>query len=80
MMYRKIIIILIAYRAWQRKLHAFVANDMHKAEIYKCLWTMMSEVDPGAFDTKMEAFLKFWESKEAKFIAYFRSHYLERKS
>ena len=40
----------------------------------------MSEVDPGDFDIKMEAFLKFWESKEAKFTAYFRSQYSERKS
>ena len=40
------------YRAWQKKLHASVHDDGHKAEIYKYLWMLMTEGDPTVFQKK----------------------------
>ena len=40
------------YRAWQKKLHASVHDDGHKAKIYKYLWMLMTEGDPTVFQKK----------------------------
>ena len=67
-------------RAWQKKLHASVRNESHKAEIYKYLWMLMTEGDPTVFQNKknLEAFHIFWERKEPEFISYFKDYYANR--
>lgn len=65
-------------RAWQRKLHALVQDDSHKAEIYKYLWMLMTEGDPEVFQQNMEGFMKFWETKQPRFISYFKEYYSNR--
>ena len=37
------------YRAWQRKLHHLVQNEEHRAEIYSCLWMLISEQEKKKF-------------------------------
>ena len=66
------------YRAWQKKLHASVNDDGHKAEIYKYLWMLMTEGDPTVFKKNLEAFQTFWERKEPGFISYFKDYYANR--
>ena len=61
-------------RAWQKKLHASVRDDGHKAEIYKYLWMLMTEGDPTVFQNNLEAFQTFWEKKEPEFISYFKDY------
>ena len=65
-------------RAWQKKLHASVRDDGHKAEIYKYLWMLMTEGDPTVFQNNLEAFQTFWEKKEPEFISYFKDYYANR--
>ena len=65
-------------RAWQKKLHASVRDDGHKAEIYKYLWMLMTEGDPTVFQNNLEAFRTFWEKKEPEFISYFKDYYANR--
>ena len=65
-------------RAWQKKLHALVHDNSHKAEIYKYLWMLMTEADVGVFQRSLEAFQAFWERKEPEFISYFKNYYANR--
>jgi hypothetical protein len=62
-------------RAWQRKLHSLVTVDAHKAEMYKCLWMLMTEGDTKVFN---ESFLQYWESRQPRFTAYFKQNYASR--
>ena len=55
-----------------------VTNDAHKAEIYKYLWMLMTEGDQGVFAEILDTFHQFWETREPKFIAYFRNNYASR--
>jgi hypothetical protein len=66
------------YRAWQKKLHALVRDDGHKAEIYKYLWMLMAEGDPQVFQESIGAFLTYWEGKQPRFISYFKEYYANR--
>lgn len=66
------------YRAWQKKLHALVKDDCHKAEIYKFLWMLMTEEDVSVFHTNIDLFITFWRSQQPKFIAYFEEYYANR--
>ena len=67
------------YRAWQKKLHASVHDEGHKAEIYNYLWMLMTEGDPTVFKKKnLEAFQIFWERKEPGFTSYFKDYDVNR--
>ena len=62
--------------AWQKKLHASVHDDGHKAEIYKYLWMLMTEGDPTVFKKKLGGFSN--KRKEPRFNSYFKGYYANR--
>lgn len=54
------------YSAWQKKLHASVHDDGHKAEIYKYLWMLMTEGDPTVFKKKLGGFSNILGKERAR--------------
>ena len=62
-------------RNWQKNLHCLVHDSIHKAEIYKYLWILITEPDQAVFSDKMNAFIQFWKTKEPQFISYFQDYY-----
>ena len=70
--------LLIYYRAWQRKLHAYVKDSGQKAEIYACSWTMINEKDVDKFKEKEKLFTTYWATKQSKFIEYYNNEYSSR--
>lgn len=69
---------MLFFRAWQKKLHALIKNQSHKAEIYKYLLILMTEEDKTVLHTNIELFMDFWEPQQPKFVAYFREFYVNR--
>lgn len=55
-----------------------VKDDQHKAEIYKCLWLLLTEKDPDIFQKELETFISLWQEREPKFISYFQTYYTKR--
>ena len=53
-------------------------NKEHQAEIYACLWMLISEEDENNFLRNQDTFLSYWHDKEPDFVAYYRQEYLER--
>ena len=37
------------YRAWQRKLYSLVSDTENRAQIYACLWLLISDTDVKNF-------------------------------
>ncbi len=69
---------IIICRAWQKRLHALVKNEDHRAEIYKFLLILMTEEDIAVLTTNIDLFMDFWEPQQPKFVAYFREFYANR--
>ena len=55
-----------------------MTDDVHKAEMYKYLWMLLTEGDKQVFSENLQSFVQYWESKEQKFTAYFRQNYASR--
>ena len=55
-----------------------VTDNSHKAEIYKYLWMLLTEGDKQVFSENLQSFLRYWESREPKFTAYFKQNYVPR--
>lgn len=66
-------------RAWQRKLRSVVKSKDHQAELYACLWMLISEQDEKIFLQNQETFLSYWQKEEPEFVTYYRNEYLERQ-
>ena len=65
-------------RAWQRKLHNLVQNEKHQAEMYSCLWMLIAEQERDKFHEMQDLFVKYWQDKEPKFVAYYNNEYSNR--
>ena len=46
--------------------------------MYQTLCLLESEVDVNQFHTHMSQFTTYWESKEPKFMEYFKEYYQDR--
>ena len=57
---------------------SLVTVDAHKAEMYKCLWMLMTEGDTKVFNENLQSFLQYWESRQPRFTAYFKQNYASR--
>lgn len=68
----------VYYRAWQRKLHSLVKNKDHQAELYACLWMLISEQDENTFLKNQDTFLSYWHNKEPEFVTYYQHEYMDR--
>ena len=66
------------YRAWKRQLYKVVRNQKHQAEIYACLWMLMSQLHQASFVQNQATFLSYWQDKEPQFVSYYKQEYLER--
>ena len=66
------------YRAWQRKLHSTVSNNENRAEIYACLWMLISEKDDNKFLKNENSFLSYWNDREEQFVKYYKEEYKDR--
>ena len=66
------------HRAWQRKLYSVVKNQEYQAQMYACLWMLISEQDETKFLHNHDTFLSYWQEKEPEFVAYYRQEYYER--
>ena len=66
------------YRAWQRKLHHLVQNEEHRAEIYSCLWMLISEQEKKKFHEMQDLFVSYWQDRETKFVTYYQKEYSNR--
>ena len=55
--------LLVCYRAWQKKLHAYVKGPGQKAEIYACLWTMINEKDVDKCKENEKLFTTYWATE-----------------
>ena len=58
------------YRAWQRKLYNLVQKEEHRAEMYACLWMLISEQDKHKFQESQEVFVDYWKAMETQSVAY----------
>ena len=67
------------FRAWERKLHALVNDNTQKAQLYACLWYLMSGQSIEKFEENIEKFVLYWENRESAFMKYFKDTYLDRK-
>ena len=72
------LICILFCRAWQRKLRSLVKNEHHQAELYACLWMLISEQDENDFLHNQDVFLSYWQDKEPDFVAYYRHEYFDR--
>ena len=66
------------YRAWQRKLHSTVSNNKNLAEIYACLWLLISEKDDNKFLKNENSFISYWNDMEEQFVKYYKEKYKDR--
>ena len=71
-------IIAYIYRAWQRKLHSVVSNSESRAELYACLWLLISEREVDKFLKNENNFLSYWNEKEEQFVKYYTEEYKDR--
>jgi hypothetical protein len=56
-----------------------VKSKDHQAELYACLWLLISEQDEKIFLQNQDTFLSYWQKKEPEFVKYYRNEYLDRQ-
>ena len=64
------------YRAWKKHLRS--ASRENQLSMYQTLCLLESEVDINLFHTQLSLFTTYWESKEPKFMEYFKEYYQDR--
>ena len=74
--YLQLSICVILYRAWKKHLRS--ASKENQLSMYQTLCLLESEVDINQFHTQLSLFTTYWESKEPKFMEYFKEHYQDR--
>ena len=60
------------------KKHLRSASKENQLSMYQTLCLLESEVDINQFHTQLSLFTTYWESKEPKFMEYFKEHYQDR--
>ena len=65
------------YRAWQRKLYSIVSDTENRAQIYACLWLLISDTDVKNFLKNENNFLSYWSKREEQFVKYYVEEYKE---
>lgn len=53
-------------------------NQEHQAQMYACLWMLISEQDESKFLHNQDTFMSYWQEKEPEFVAYYRQEYHDR--
>lgn len=69
---------IFIYKEWKRQLYRVVKKQEHQAEIYTCLWMLISEQDQSAFVRHQATFISYWENKEPQFVSSYKQEYLVR--
>ena len=70
--------LLVYFRAWQRKLNALVKDLQQRAHMYACLWMLINEESKEKFYERLHIFISYWCEKQPKFIEYFEAEYTPR--
>ena len=67
-----------SHRAWKRQIYKVIKKQDRQAEVYACLWMLMSEQNEATFRKNQTTFLTYWEDKEPQFVTYYKQEYLKR--
>jgi len=55
-----------------------VSNNENRAELYACLWLLISEKDTEKFIKNENSFLSYWDKREEQFVKYYKEEYKGR--
>ena len=71
--------VLFVFRAWQRKLRAYIKCKENEDAIYASLLSLLREPDGERLNSNIDVFIQKWEAQEKEFIQYFQLIYVSRK-
>ena len=55
-----------------------MSNNENRAELYACLWLLISEKDTEKFIKNENSFLSYWNNREEQFVKYYIEEYKAR--
>ena len=55
-----------------------MSNKENRAQIYACLWLLISETDVEKFLKNEHSFLTYWNDEEEQFTKYYKEEYKDR--
>lgn len=53
-------------------------DKQNQAELYACLWMLVSEEDKSQFLCNQDIFLSYWQEREPEFVSYYQKEYMNR--